>query len=322
MEQDLPKAIQAELEAAEAIEKQLAAEAAAPEGNTDPAPAEPAQPSAPESAKVTEPTPQSTDGEEESWKRRFETLTGKYNAEVPRLHQQLKDQRSEFEQLRQELEAMKVKPTEPEAPKEQLVTSNDEETFGSDLIDVMRRVTREGLDALSNRLAKLEQRLDAVAELPKQMEQVVKHQVQTEEQRFWAAVEALVPDWTQVDTDPRWVEWLGLTPDYALVTYRELAQDAIRAGHPDKVANLVNAWKASVGITTEPSKSDTKQELARQVAPSKSNASATPAAKKIWTGAEYERAYDPRLSAEMPESEIEALQAEAELAYQEGRIQW
>ena len=322
MEQDLPKAIQAELEAAEAIEKQLAAEAAAPDGNTESATEQQAQTSAPETAQVTDTTPQKTDGDEESWKRRFETLTGKYNAEVPRLHQQLKEQRSEMEQLRDEVEQVKAKPQTPEPPKDKLVTSNDEETFGTDLIDVMRRVTREELDVMTAKIVQLEQKLLKVAELPKQVEQVVQNQVNTQEQQFWASVKDLVPDWNEVDTDPRWIEWLNETPEYALVTYRELAQDAINAGNASKVSQLVKAWKQSAGILGEKPQSNAKQELERQVAPAKSSASTAPTAKKNWTGDEYQRAFDPRLSAEMSETEIDALQAEAELAYQEGRIQW
>ena len=183
-------------------------------------------------------------------------------------------------------------------------------------------VTREELDAMTSKISQLEQKLLKVAELPKQVEQVVQYQADTQEQQFWASVQALVPDWTSVDTDPRWVEWLNETPDYAVVTYRELAKDAINAGNPSKVAQLVKTWKQSAGVLDGKPQSSAKQELERQVAPAKSSASTAPTAKKNWTGDEYQRAFDHRLSAEMSETEIDALQAEAELAYREGRIQW
>lgn len=325
MDQDLPKAIQAEVDAAAAIEAQIAAKQAAPQGNTPEPQAEPAATPATEPAdKVTEPTPQPTDDhQDDAWKQKFDVLTGKYNAEVPRLYQQLKEQASALDRLQAELEANKAKPAEPEKAKESLVTSNDEETFGSDLIDLARRVTRDEVGVVLNRIGQLERMLENISQLPKQVEQVVQSQQESNEQRFWGAVAAAVPDWNQVDADPRWIEWLGQTPPFAVKTYRELAGDAIAAGSVDKIAELVKAWKQDAGIAqAQQTQSNNKQELQRQVAPTKSNASNVPQGKKVWTGADYEKAFDPRLSTEMSEADIEALQAEAELAYQEGRIQW
>lgn len=325
MDQDLPKAIQAELDAAAAIEAQIAAEQAAPEGNTPAPDAEPTEPAATEPAdKVAEPTPQPTDNhQDDAWKQKFDVLTGKYNAEVPRLHQQLKEQASALERLQAEMEAAKAKPAEPEEPKKSLVTSNDEETFGSDLIDLARRVTKDEVGVVLSRIGHIEQMLENISQLPKQVEQVAQDQAQTREDRFWSAVATAIPDWNQVDSDPRWIDWLNQTPPFAVKTYRELAGDAIAVGNVDKVAELVKAWKIEAGIAqAEQTKSNNKQELQRQVAPTKSNASNVPQGKKMWTAADYEKAFDPRLSAEMSEAEIDALQAEAELAYQEGRIQW
>lgn len=326
MEQDLPKAIQAELDAAAAIEAQIAAEQTAPEGNTEQPDATPEQPLATEPADtVTEPTPQPTELEhhDDAWKQKFDVLTGKYNAEVPRLHQQLKEQASLLERLQTELETQKVKPAEPDVPKQSLVTSNDEETFGSDLIDLSRRVTRDEIGVVTARIAQIEQMLQNISQLPKQVEQVAQQQAQTMEDRFWGSVNQAIPDWNEVDADPRWIEWLNLTPPFAVKTYRELAGEAISAGLVQPVVELVKAWKDQAGVAqAQQNKSNTKQELQRQVAPSKSNASNVPQGKKLWTAADYERAFDPRLSAEMSEADIDSLQAEAELAYSEGRIQW
>lgn len=322
MEQNLPKAIQAELDAAAEIEAQIAAEQAP---STD-EPKAPEQSAAPEPVAGNEPsTPPAAQGsqEDESWKKRFDVLTGKYNAEVPRLHDQLREQTNALEKLQQELEALKTKaPSNPE-PETPLVTSNDEETFGADLIDLARRITRDEQSKVLKELAELRAAVQAISNLPKQVERVVEQQAISAEERYWNAVKAVVPDWDSIDQDGRWIDWLQLTPPFSVKTYRELAMEAIQAGLVQPIVELVKEWKTQAGIAQNVQANQAaKQELQSQMAPSKSNASSVPTAKKVWTGAEYERAFDPRLSKEMSESDIEALQAEAELAYSEGRIQW
>lgn len=325
MDQDLPKAIQAELDAAAEIEAQIAAEQAAPNGNTPETEAQETATDATESAdKVAETTTQQTEApQDDAWKQKFDVLTGKYNAEVPRLYQQLKEQASTLEKLQAELEANKAKPVEPEKPKESLVTSKDEDTFGSDLIDLARRVTRDEVGAVLSRIGNIEQMLENISQLPKQVEQVAQQQAQSTEDRYWSAIGKAIPDWEQIDSDPRWIEWLNLAPKFSIKTYRDLASEAISSGQVQPIVELVATWKEQAGIAqAQATQSNNKQELQRQVAPTKNNASSVPQGKKVWTGADYEKAFDPRLSAEMSEADIEALQAEAELAYQEGRIQW
>ena len=325
MEQDLPKAIQAELDAADAIQAQLAAEQVAPEGNTPEPEATQAETPSPEQADkvITPQTQPSDEHQDDAWKQKFDVLTGKYNAEVPRLYQQLKEQSTALERLQAELAVQRATPVEPETPKDSLVTSNDEETFGSDLIDLQRRVTQDEIGKVTSRIAHIERMLENISQLPKQVEQVAQQQAQTIEDRYWGSVNQAIPDWNQIDSDPRWIEWLSLTPPFAVKTYRELATEAIGAGQVQPVVELVKAWKDQAGIAqSQATQSNNKQELQRQVAPAKSNASNVPQGKKTWTAADYEKAFDPRNSAEMSEAEIDALQAEAELAYQEGRIQW
>lgn len=324
MEQNLPKAIQDELDVAAQIEAQIAAEQTAP-----PEPEKEAENTNPPEAPVgNEPsTPPAAQGsqEDESWKKRFDVLTGKYNAEVPRLHDQLREQNAALEDLKREINTLRTTPPEiqPEQPKTPLVTSNDEETFGADLIDLARRVAQDEFKKVMSEIAEIKTAVKAVSNLPKQVEQVVEQQAITAEERYWNAVKTTVPDWDSIDQDARWIDWLGQTPPFSIKTYRELAYDAIQTGKVQPITELVKEWKSQMGITAAAQTNQSaKQELQSQVAPSKSNASAVPAAKKVWTGAEYERAFDPRLSKEMSEQEQDALQAEAELAAQEGRVQW
>ena len=68
----------------------------------------------------------------ESFKQKYATLRGKYDAEVPRLHQQVKELTDQMNAIREEAEA--AKKAEAEKPKEKVsyVTDADREEYGDD----------------------------------------------------------------------------------------------------------------------------------------------------------------------------------------------
>ena len=83
----LPKAIQAQAEAADALVAQMNGEPAntdTPPQNNEPSPADPPPDNPPQNVSP-EPQPQPV-VPEETWQAKFFTLKGKYDAEVPRLH--------------------------------------------------------------------------------------------------------------------------------------------------------------------------------------------------------------------------------------------
>ena len=90
------------------------------------------------------------------------------------------------------------------------------------------------------------------------------------------------------------------------------------------VIKLFNAYKVLTGKQGQTQqRQQVRQELERQVAPAKATASApTAPAGKIWTRAEFERAYDPRNIRDMGQAKADALVAQAEQALAEGRVQW
>lgn len=321
MEQALPKAIQAELDAAAAIEQQLAQPAVAPV--TENTPAEPVAETPPEPTQKPVPTPVATQESDDTWRSRYEVLEGKYRAEVPQLHQHNRELGNLLTSMQGEIEKLKNPPT-PEKARDPLVTPKDETDFGADLIDLVRRVSSDEAQALLARLSKIEQAVAYLAQLPEQVNGVAKRQQMTDEERFWSAVNAVIPDWKSVDADPRWIAFLQTKPPFALQTFRELAVAAIQAHDHKPIVEMVKTWKTQEGIAESEARSNqTAQELNRQVAPnSKSATAAKPVTERIWSGEEYAAAYDVRLSNSKSEVEIEQLQSEAERALAEGRVRF
>jgi len=119
----LPRQVEAQLKELEAIEQQLAQAqnqpkdkpADVPENPEEPvpAPAEPTESNQPApdpkpEAKPEKPTePQVA---EETWQQKYRTLKGMYDAEVPRLHAQVKELTSRAEQLQRSMEAPSLRP--------------------------------------------------------------------------------------------------------------------------------------------------------------------------------------------------------------------
>ena len=259
------------------------------------------------------------------WKKRFETVQGKLNSEMPQLYQQLREQSQQIQALVSQLQERKAEPT-PE-PQSSLVTPKDVEDYGADLVDFNRRVA---LDTTRSELANLEARLrKEFGVVQDQVSQVSNQVYQSEYDKFWGGVMNLVPDWKQIDQDPNWVAFLDTTPEFAEDTYRELAGKAIAKGDAQKIAKLVSVWRGpqqSAPLPTPapaPAQPDMQAELQRQIAPSTSRASAPPQpAGKIWSGADYEAAYDVRNVARFGEKEANRLISEADRAVAEGRVRW
>lgn len=310
----LPKQIQAQLDQADALQAQLDAAAAPQEGNPEAAP-EAVQPNLqPVEPQVQE--TQVTQPEYSVLEQRFRVMEGKYKAEVPRLIEQ---NRTLSEQLDRALAALdaKAKETPPEA---KLVTDADIEAYGDDLVDMVRRAARDEFKTLSEALiAKLDQRFGDVAA---KAERVEKQVVQSETDKFWAAVRGAHTDFDAVNADPRWDAFLDLMVPGTRFSRRVVANDALNRLDAGVVIEQLNAFKDSIGAG-KPTPTRAKPNLSSQVAPSsRSSTPQTDGSQRIWTGKEYADALDHRNGQRMSREEYEALIAEAETALNEGRVRF
>ena len=314
MDMTVPMQVQRELDAAQTLHSDLY-------GAKDTPPADPvvAEVADPAPAVTPEPTPAPVS---DPFEQKYKVLQGKFDAEVPRLHAQLKERDSMLQQMSDRLAALEKKP-EPETKAESLVTEKDVEDFGTDLVDMARRAAREEfkseakslLSAIDKRFEMFQQHLGAVQE----------RVVESESDKFWGRVTALVPDWASVDTNPEWVAFLDTRIPGTRKTRRQEAAEAIAAGDPEPIKELVELWRPPVAATNKAAeqKQQNQKELQRQVAPStaKSNAPA-PNASRVWLGAEYEAAFAQKAAQTMAPAALEALQAEATQALAEGRVRW
>ena len=314
----MPKQVQAQIAEIEAYEKALEAQQNPHTEELDTETevvAEVAASTKPEKAKPADTSP--TDVEEETFKQKYKTLTGKYDAEVPRLHQQVREMTEVTKQLQAQLQALKVEPTKPKE-KVSLVTDADRAEFGEELLDVQRRVAREVSEEYSGRL----EQQDAV--IQKLQDDLAKTGSQVGEVGFSQRLNIAVPDFPQIDNDERWVSWLNEHDPMLRGPRRVQAQQAFDAGDVEAIAHYVSLWKETLAAPADARPN--QAELEKQVAPNRSANSvrtqSTAQNSKVYSPRDADRAWEKvrTLNTRGQYAEAEKLEADLTVAYMEGRV--
>ena len=315
----LPKQVEAQLRELEALEKQLTEANNPAPAEPTPTPAEPPQDPqpAPTEPKPVEPTPTPTEPvvAEETWQQKYKTLKGMYDAEVPRLHADLRDLKAQVDNLRKAAETKPVEPAKP-ATTEKLVTDADVEAFGSDLIEVQRKVAREVAAEFRGELEAMR------AENEKLREQLTTTGTQVSEASFEQRLYRMVPDFEVVNADPKWIAWLNEVDPLLRAPRASVAQQAFNRGDAEGVAHYVSLFKQSIK-PVEPA-ADKTEELERQIQPNRSATSAPPASQKgkIYTNADIEKMFRKAtdLGVKGRLEEARKLEAEIDAAFMEGPV--
>lgn len=277
----LPAAVQAQAERTEAMDAEIASAATPPA----PEPAAPApEPAAPPAA--TAPT-------EDSWHHKFLTLQGKYNTETASL-------RTDVETLKAEIKALGATPAPTPEPVVtaplKLVTDADTDSFGADLIDLMRRVAVETDDGAK---AKLQAEIDALkSQLPTLTERVdTVTQATAADKRadYFVKLTELCPTWKPVNESDAFKGWLGMDDALSGQIRNDLLQTAYNAFDHVRTAVIFNTYVKETGSqdpapvpATVP---DPAAELAAQVSPAGGKAAVEIApddGKKIWSSTEVQ----------------------------------
>lgn len=325
----LPKQVQKQLDEVEELEKQLEAQGedeVKKKKTSKKSKAEDTEVEVTDDEPIEEPvaveaTPADDSKEEvsESFKQKYATLRGKYDAEVPRLHQQVKELTDQMNAIRHEAEA--AKKVEAEKPKEKVsyVTDADREEYGDDLIDFQRRVAKEASQEYEDRF---EQQAKVIEQLQQQISNTGN---QVGEVGFTQKLNALVPGFDQLDNDERWVAWLNEYDPMTRGPRRDQAQAAFNAGDAEAVAHYVGLFRESVEPVAN-GKSDRDTELEKQVTPSRSASTVTNKSSsknsKVYSEKELNNAWTKirTLNTQGKYDDAEKLEAELTAAYMEGRV--
>lgn len=272
----------------------------------------------------------------EDFAQKYRTLQGMYNAEVPRLHQQNKDLNQRIQQMEQLLSTLASpqpnaqKPADQTKAQQKYVSEEDVSEYGESL-EVMRRVSKEEVHPLAQRLDRIEQMLQQMqTQVVPQVQHIAQRQQFSAEQQFWADLAAAVPEYRKINANEGFQKWLLETdPMTGLVrqTYLEDAQQALDA---QRVANIFRAWGSSTGQAVDAQTtgrvSSAGSELEKQVAPGRSRSSGAPAGNngaKMYTPQDIQKFFQDVSMGKYVGQEQERARIERDIfaAQRENRIQ-
>lgn len=311
----LPKAIQQQVEDADRMVQEMTADKTVPPTETDPTPP----------TELVDPPPVSTETPpaepqpDNRWESKYHTLKGMYDAEVPRLHNQVRELQQNMQQLMDEKKEADIRAAQQPDPVKSLITEQDKEAFGTDLIDLIERATESKISGFKAREGEL---LSEINQLKTQLGTVSERQVVSDQDRFTFALSQKVQDWEQLNVDPGFLQWLSeVDPVYGMPRQFALT-NAYNALDVDRVANVFNVYKASV--TPKTTEKPSKPTLQSQVAPTRSRAASAPTAtdanQKFWSQPEIEEFYSEWRRGYLDNEEAVRMEKEIHAAIAEGRV--
>lgn len=183
----------------------------------------------------------------EYWENRFNTLQGVHRSDSARWQA---EKRALEDRIRA-LEQAQAKPPEPPPTSAQeevrrLITDQDRETYGPELLDVIARAAAEQADKIvAERMKELQPEIEKTRE---QVSNVTQQVYRSNEEKFFGELAKEVPDWQQVNSDERWLQWLGEVDPLSGVPRQRYLDHAQQSLDHVRVANLFNAFKTAAGI--------------------------------------------------------------------------
>lgn len=267
------------------------------------------------------------DENSETYAQRWRSLQGSYNATVRQkaeLEQRVQQMEQLLATLSQSQPAASTQP-EPEAAPVRYVTDQEVDEYGES-IDVMRKVSREELVPVAQRLAQIEGLLQQMqATVVPQVQAVSQRQQMTAEQQFWSDLTNYVPDWREINDNGDFQSWLLETDPLTGVNRQTYLEDAQRSLDAHRVSAFFRAWLESTGqATVAQSTPKPAAELEKQVAPGRSRGVGSAASKqpKTYTPDDIKKFFDDVRSGKYKgrEQERDRIERDIFAAQRENRI--
>lgn len=324
-ENALPKSVQAQIDRANEIIKQVYPEQVKdgeavnpedPKAKEEPKAKE--QPKDPEPVKseVEDPAPApakedpAPDDALAAAEQRYKVLQGKYNAEVPRLQQQLRDALDANRDMREQHSNLKAKvalmeekaKSTPAAPAKLPLSQEEIDQFGPDLIDIIERVAGATVTPL------IDQKVGTVAKDVQQVKQntgnIEKTMAESSREKMMKALAEAVPNWEAQDQDPNFLEWLDQTDPYSNTVRGKMLGEAFQANNASRVIAFFKGFQNENRVVSSdqpaaaPAEKGSQTGLDKLVAPGSpktgTNTAPNESGKRKWTQKDISALYSKK----------------------------
>jgi hypothetical protein len=266
------------------------------------------QTAAPATPPAAPAAPAQTPAFEQTWEHRFKVLDGKYRAEVPRLHQELKDLKAANADLTAQLEAARSA-----APVNVQLTDEEREQFGEDFLGVVQKVVKANVPqapatAAAPDLSPLEERLERTERLV----------AESAEDAFFRKLGEKVPHWEAQNTDAGFLKWLSEFDPLIGRSRQEAFNEAYNGLNVDRIAAFFTAYPYQSTV----SRAASSPSLEQQVTPEVNHGAPPPVAgKATYSRAQIQKFYDDVRSGRLKDqAEIARIEQDIFAAQRERRI--
>lgn len=272
-----------------------------------------------------DPPPQQQGNE---WEQRYNTLKGKYDSEIPELRGQLQSVQTMMAQMNQPRRAEdtfeNVPRSRPMPPPTREVPAEDVEAYGQDLIEASQRWADARYAPI---LQDYERRLIAVESGNQQLA------TYTTQRGVDASLTQAVPDWEQINVDPKFIMWLDQQDVFSGQKRKLLIDNAYNSGDAGRTIAFFRAYKNEQTVVGQQPGTQTFQTdqaerlpLADLAVPGRGRSVSSPAPgapeSRIWTTADVNAFYRQKQRGYWNgrEAEAERLERDIILAPLEGRF--
>jgi len=263
----------------------------------------------------------------ENWQQKYKTLQGMYNAEVPQLRQTIQELEGkvyQFENLLANINQQNQNQQAQQAQQLKLISDEEAEEYGETL-DVMRKVSKEEFGNIGSEVNALKAQIAQLSQhTASQTQQLSSAVGQTQEELFWNRLNALVPNWQEINATDGFKAWLVEVDPLSGVSRQAYLDEAQSRLDVDKVAQFFTTWSSLNGeVSARPTTKSSELEM--QVSPKKGRSStSTPSggSKQTWSQADIAKFYDDIRKGRFKGRDDERSQIERDIfaAQQEGRI--
>lgn len=193
---------------------------AAPASSPLPEGAQPVPPQV--SSDGAHPQPTKEELQSDSWAARYNSMHGRWkqqNETIEQLQSIVTDLGNELQQTQ---ELMRRQGDTPQNKKNQGLTPQDEETFGSEVVDLVRRGVR--------------------AEVGEEITELKRENAKVKRVSLHQALDQQLANWREIDKSPRWKNWLRLRDVYSGAVRKDLLDRALRAGDAPRVLQFFKGF--------------------------------------------------------------------------------
>ena len=236
-------------------------------------------------------------------------MNGKYQAEVPRLQQEIKDLKSENATLKEQLA------NKPAAPSRLEFTQEEREQYGDDLLALVDRIASARAASVAPAAPQVD--LNPVQERMQRLEKFV---AETAEDAFFRQLGDLVPHYKAQNVDAGFVNWLAEQDRFTGKARQELFDEAYNALDVVRIAEFFKAYPYQPTVARTNPEQPT---LEQQVAPEQNrSAPPAPAGKRTYTRGDIQKFYNDARRGVYRGREDEMARIEQDIfaAQQEGRV--